>query len=453
MVTSVSTKGPQPSEERNTAPEGSLGLTVTGVDAKGHMFRERTAVLSLDGRDCKYQSKHEVRSDSWVLLDIEYGKGGKKSSRVQGKVKSVQPVGATHELFQIGVELEVAQSVRVVSNHEEGQLAVQETSAPEPPVAATEPRGRAEAPAPPTEAHLHTPPHPSSDEGAAGMAQSHELQAMVREAVKSAVVSEINQHLGALRNMLSGEVEKAVQATTASRMEKMIRDAVEKQISQNYQAALQALNSDLAGQLVGRLTESGELRTSFENMAKNLVERLTELSQTAAVKTEQDVNARATALRQSFEETIGDMRRRIKDMQADVEATLARAQASEKQVVEATLRVQETLERLKEADRITMEKCNGRLAAHLDACSAEFKERLDEIVKERAARFASELEQQLIPHLQRADETLEKLAAGLQLAQGSLRVQQEQLAELSRTAAADFEKDIKAFLHRLSGSA
>jgi len=408
VVSSVSTKGPQQSEERNTTPQESLGLTVTGVDAKGHMFRERTAVLSLDGRDCKYQSKHEVRSDSWVLLDIEYGKGGKKSSRVQGKVKSVQSVGPSHELFRIGVELEVAQSVRVVPNHEEGQLTVQETSAPEPPVAATEPRGRVEAAsplrasAPPTEAHLHTPPHRSSDEGAAAMAQSHELEAMVREAVKSAVVSEMNQHLGALRKLLSGEVEKAVQATAASRTEKMIRDAVEKQISQKYQAALQVLNNDLAHQLVGRLTESGQLRTSFENMAKDLVERLTELSQTAAAKTEQDVNARLTAIRQSFEETIAEMRPRIKEMRAEVEATLARAQASEKQVVDATLRVQEALERLKEADRITMEKCNGRVAAQLDACSAEFNERL---------------------------------------------------AELSRTATADFEKDIKAFLHRLSGNA
>ena len=204
---------------------------------------------------------------------------------------------------------------------------------------------------------------------------------------------------------------------------------------------------------MGRLVESEQLRTSFENMAKKLVERLTELSQTAAVKTEQDLNDHATAIRRSFEETTAEMQRRINDMRADVEATLAGAQASGKEVAEATLRVQEALEQLKEADRITTEKFNGRLAAHLDTCSAEFDKRLDEIAVERAARFASEVEQQLIPHLQRADETLEKLAAGLQLAQGTLRVQQERLSELSRTAAANFEKDIKAFWVRLSSSA
>ena len=269
MVISLSSKEPQLSEGRITVPEGSLGLTVTGVDAKGHIFRDRTAVLSLDGRDCKYQSRHEVQMDSWVLLDLDYTKVGEKPCRVQGQVKLVQPVGAAHELFQIGVELELAQSVRVVPNHEEDQLAVQETRPPEPPVAATQPRGRPEAasplraPAPQTEANVHTLPHPSSNEGAAAMAQSRELLArtqtqvlaMVREAVKSAVVSEVNQHLGVLRNSLSSEVEKAVQVTAASRMEKMIRDAVEKQISQNYQAAIQALNSDLAHQLVGRLAE------------------------------------------------------------------------------------------------------------------------------------------------------------------------------------------------------
>ena len=78
MVIPVASKGPQPCEDRSTLPEGSLGLTVTGVDAKGHMFRERTAVLSLDGRDCKYQSRHEVQMASWVLLDIDYAKAGQK---------------------------------------------------------------------------------------------------------------------------------------------------------------------------------------------------------------------------------------------------------------------------------------------------------------------------------------------------------------------------------------
>ncbi len=333
-MTSVSPKAPQQSEERNTAPEGSLELTVTGLDAKSHMFRERTAVLGLEGRDCEYQSKHEVRVDSWVLLDIDYRKAGQKSCRVQGQVKSVQPLGAAHELFRIRVELEAAQSLKVVPNHKESQLTIEETSVLESPVAANEAGGRPEAgtplraPGTPAEAQLHTLFPPSSDGGAAAMAQSRELLAstqtqmleMIREEVKSATISEINQHLDALRSSLSCQVEKTVQATVTSRLEKMVGDAVEKKISQTYQAALQALNSDLAHQLVSQLAENGQLGTSFENMAKKLVERLTKLSQAAAVKAEQDLNAQVTAIQRSFEETMARMQRRIKEMQAGVEA-------------------------------------------------------------------------------------------------------------------------------------
>ncbi len=450
------------SEERITVTEGSLGLTVTGVDAKGHIFRERTAVLSLDGRDCEYASGREVQTGSWVLLDIDYAKAGQKSCRVQGQVKSVQPLRTAHGQFRVAVELEVAQSVRVVPNDGENQV---ETKAPEPPVALTEPKGWAEtappspAPAFSTQVKVRTLPHPSIDEGAAAMAQGRELLAsiqtqvltMVREEVKSAVLSEIDQHLAVLRNSLSGEVEKAAQATAASRLEEMVRDAVEKQISQKYQTSIQALECDLTDQLVGRLAESEQCRASFQAIAKDLAERLTELSQSAAAKAEQDLNARVTAIRRLFEETIAETQRRINNHRADLEATLARAQASGNESAGAALRVEEALERLKEADRTTMERLNERFLAHLDAWSAEFNKRLDRIVVERAAGFVSEVEDQLIPHLQNADETLEKLAAGLQLAQGSLRLQQERLAELARTAAANFEKEIKTLLLRLAG--
>jgi len=431
------------------------------------MFRERTSVLSLDGRECKYQSRHQVQTDSWVLLDIDYTKAGQNPCRVQGQVKSAQTPRAGQGLFQIGVELEAAQSVKVVPNDDEDQVKIQEARTPQPPAAATEPKGRAEAasplrpPAPQTKASAQTFSQPGIDPGAAGMTQSPELLAgiqtqvltMAREAVKSALVSEISQHLGALKNSLSREVEKAVQATVASSMERMIHDAVEKQIAQQYQAAMEALNGDLSHQLAGRLAESEELRTSFEAMTKNLAERLTELSQTAAAKTEQDLNARVTAIRQSVEETIPEMQRRINEMRANLEATLTRAQASEKEAGDATVRVQEALERLRDADRIAAERLGQRLLSHLDACSTECNKRLDGIAIERAARFVSDVEQQLIPYLQRAGETLENLAAGMQLAQGSLRMQQEQLVELSQTAAASFEKDIKALFLRLSSNA
>src|ERR1700674_4258011 len=62
-----------------------IPLTVIGTDATGQGFKERTLVLGLNGRDCQYQSKHEVQTDCCLLLDFEYRAGGYKPCRVQGR--------------------------------------------------------------------------------------------------------------------------------------------------------------------------------------------------------------------------------------------------------------------------------------------------------------------------------------------------------------------------------
>ena len=49
-----------------------------------------------------------------------------------------------------------------------------------------------------------------------------------------------------------------------------------------------------------------------------------------------------------------------------------------------------------------------------------------------------------------ADQAMEKLTAGLQLMQGTIRLQEERLAELSLAASAGFEKEIKSLLVRLA---
>lgn len=63
-----------------------------------------------------------------------------------------------------------------------------------------------------------------------------------------------------------------------------------------------------------------------------------------------------------------------------------------------------------------------------------------------------ELEKHLIPHRQRTDEDVEKLGAVLQLVQGTARAQQDRLTEITQTAVANVEKEIKALLFRLASA-
>jgi hypothetical protein len=439
-----------------------IPVTVSGIDAKGHIFREKTVVLGLHGRDCQYQSKHEVRVDSAILLDLDYSGTGQEPCRVQGRVKSLRTPRAEPGLFQIDVELDALQTLTIVPRDPEDPLRKQGTPIPEPLTAATEPQGMATLPSPrrepvPPDRAGGDPLGQTSTGPEAATVESHESLArlkaqnlaITREAVQAAVASEMSDRLEALKNSLSGQIDKSVQAAVGSRMEQMIHNAVEKQMAAQYEAGIQLLRADLTDHLAERLSESNELGGALKGMAAVLAERLRELLQTAATKIEKEQNARTLAIRQSIEAQITEMQGRMNETQTELGAMLSRAQAVDNDVNEALARVQKAIAQLGEADRIAAESTAERLSLQLNAWSAEFDKRLEQVAAERTACLVSGMERQMLPSLQRANEALEMLGAGLHLAQ----THQDRLAELSRTATANFEKELRSFLLRLASNA
>lgn len=431
-----------------------IPLTIMGTDVRGQVFKERTLVLGLKGRNCQYQSKHEVPRDCWVLLDFDYTTAGYKPCRVQGRVQWLQTSRTDPRLFHIEVELESFQSVVVVPDDQEDPFRNPDAPALKPPVAATEPQ-EPYVPPPQTttiaQAFSQPPTGPeaptktNNSEAAAGIGAL--LLAMASKTANSPVVPESDQPPGTLKSLLSREMEDSIQTAVTSRVDRIIHDAVEKQVTRQYQAAMQVFHGDLTHQLAERLAESEPLRTCLESIAAMVAERLSELSQQAVIKIEENLNTRVTAIRQSAEEAITQMQGRINDAQASVGDALARAQAAKEELSDTTARARETLEQIKGADDIAV-RLNERLFSRLDAWSAELKKRLDQIIAESTARWVHGMEQQMVPYLQGADERLQTLAAGLQLAQ----MQQDRLANLSLTTAANCEKEMRAFFLRLSAN-
>jgi hypothetical protein len=85
----------------------AVPLSVTGVDALGRPFLERTSTIVVSCHGCCYQSKHYVLKNMWVTLEVPQWEGDPSPRHVRGRVTWVQrPVGI-RELFQIGVELEI----------------------------------------------------------------------------------------------------------------------------------------------------------------------------------------------------------------------------------------------------------------------------------------------------------------------------------------------------------
>jgi hypothetical protein len=102
---------PGTQKRRSTRIVQAVPLTVTGVDALGQPFKERTTTVMVNCHGCKYQSKHYVPKNSMVTLDIPRQQAGLPARSVQGRVVWVQRPRTVRELFQIGLEFEVSGNV------------------------------------------------------------------------------------------------------------------------------------------------------------------------------------------------------------------------------------------------------------------------------------------------------------------------------------------------------
>ncbi len=57
-------------KRRSTRIVQAVPLVVTGVDALGRPFAERTSTLIINCHGCRYQSKHYVLKNMWVNLEV-----------------------------------------------------------------------------------------------------------------------------------------------------------------------------------------------------------------------------------------------------------------------------------------------------------------------------------------------------------------------------------------------
>jgi hypothetical protein len=98
-------------KRRSTRITQAVPITVTGVDALGQPFKERTTTIGVNCHGCKYQSKHYVPKGSLVTLEIPKTQASPKARSMQGRVIWVQRPRTVRELFQIGVEFDIAGNV------------------------------------------------------------------------------------------------------------------------------------------------------------------------------------------------------------------------------------------------------------------------------------------------------------------------------------------------------
>ncbi len=98
-------------KRRSTRIVQAVPLQVTGVDALGRPFLERTSSLILNCHGCRYQSKHYVLKNMWVKLEVPNPQEGEPPRTVRGRVAWIQRPRTVRQLFQVALELEAPGNV------------------------------------------------------------------------------------------------------------------------------------------------------------------------------------------------------------------------------------------------------------------------------------------------------------------------------------------------------
>jgi DNA anti-recombination protein RmuC len=290
----VPTNEPEAHKRRSTRIVQAVPLTVTGVDALGRPFQERTSTLIINCHGSRYQSKHYVLKGMWVTLEVPHPEPGRPPRTVRGKVMWIQRPRTVRELFQVGVELEVSGNFWGIAfppsdwfPFPEGLTAVPSPAPPPKPVTVpAEASWPTSAVAVLAEDNVRTLPLPAVEQAAA-------LKSSLVPQIAQLVEDARQDLLASLRKSAAEAVSLEARPLIAS-LELQLRTIAESTMHSAAGAAAQsAFQEAKQGQLEAFLQESNRsLAQSVERLTQQFASRLDELEKTRDAAFEQRLENR-----------------------------------------------------------------------------------------------------------------------------------------------------------------
>ena len=408
-------------KRRTTRIVQAVPLTVTGVDALGRPFQERTSTLIINCHGCRYQSKHYVLKNMWVTFEVPHNEAGREPRTVRARVTWIQRPRTVRELFQIGVDLEVSGNVWGIAFPpadwfpfpEAGVQAV--IPSPAESTETTQP-AQEWVPAPqavpslpePPEDNVRVLPMPGGGEASLQMARQmarlvveakQQVQSTVRETASRAVAAETRPLLAALQDQLKDAAEKSVEAAVAAHMERMQREGIQRMEQERAEgvAAMRTewsrerdrLLADARMQIDAQLVEvERKRRMDFESQIQIQLD--------AAVEKLQSLSGSVGANAGEVREAIEQLRR------TSEEAAAVELQRWQELMDQRTAEAQERFAVLERStknlgDRIAVEAATaesgwrGLLEADLSAGTARWNEKLETSMENAARQFTERI--------------------------------------------------------------
>ena len=432
-------------KRRTTRIVQAVPLTVTGVDALGRPFQERTSTLIINCHGARYQSKHYVLKNMWVTLEVPHNEPGQPARSVRGRVTWIQRPRTVRELFQIGVELEVPGNVWGIAfppgdwfpfpqggvgpkleapaaapSSETPQAApevreevrgVEDWSKPEMPaptaaVHEPEPLPEAEPEPEPVQDNVRVLPLPASEDSPVQLARQmarliaeakQQIQNTARESASQAVAAETRPLLASLQAQLKDAAEKSVAAASEAQIQKSQQEMMARMDAER-EKSVAAVLEQLSGELEARLNDArskmdsqlaemenarrAEFERRIQDQIQAAMQKMESLSGTVGAN-QDEVRAVMDRLRESSAKAAAE---EIRRWQEQMDLRTADAQARLAQMDQAARKLGE---QISAATAIGEVGWRGALEADLTAADTRWQEKV-EASMEDAARRATE---------------------------------------------------------------
>jgi hypothetical protein len=417
-------------KRRSTRIMQAVPLAVTGVDALGRPFTERTSTLIINCHGCRYQSKHYVLKNMWVTLEVPHPEGGQPPRAVRGRVAWIQRPRTVRQLFQVALELETpgnawgiafpppdwfapSETVRVTSTYQDTGDVTPKVSDPAEihlPLTESEPAGASPqdnlrvfpAPASATDASLQLARHMArlvADAKQQIQASAREVAAQAVAAERRVSMEEWEQKFSAAREQLTRQVSSAIEK---------IQEESDTRSRAAHAAAAEALQKELP-QLIG---------PQLEVLTRQLTQQISDRG--AAERTEQTQHLENAAhslraLGQQAEESAARLRAQTEQAEAQI---IDRAGESMREVEEVARQNEVAANAHREAMSAAANEIRQQAASSLTAAQSSWQTHLDNEVKAAQERWQATLESMLAAAQERAatglDEHTRSLVSQLQ---------------------------------------
>src|SRR5216683_368792 len=418
-------------KRRSTRIVQAVPLVVTGVDALGRPFVERTSSLIINCHGCRYQSKHYVLKNMWVTMEIPHPETGQPPRTVRGRVAWIQRPRTVRQLFQVALELEVPGNAWGIAFPPEDWFAFPDTV----PVVTS------------TEAAPETPQLPSP-------VPEPEDTAVLSEAELPTVIEADN-----LRVFPSPTNTTDASLQLARQVARLVADAKQQLLAASREAASQAVSAERRLSFEQWEQKFAAGREEFGNEAARAIEKF---QQEADEHSRTAHAAGAEALRTELPRWLAPQLEQLtRDLTAKLiqEATAQRNEQTQQLTsTSETLKMvcqqaEETAARVKAHAEQSETQIAARAEAASQALDEAAKQCVDAIAKQLEAlnTAASTMQQQITGALNEAQASWHgQFSSGLEAAQARLRRSIESaLAEAQDRAAGGLNEHLRGLISQL----